>query len=794
RRAAAVNDVGSSGWGQRQPQQREKFPWLLSCSSKRPSVVAVAAWPRSWTKDCLTTSSDGRLRQRQSAQRTNLRFYEMIQSADGTAELRRLFNHRWSVRLSGSAPGLLRFNYLPGGCVARPPWPNGAGVDTTSVGRIGRAHTPANEKPLPEAISAPLRPCCPAARQARPSGSSGHTAAELAATRRLYPASAWPASSTVHVGELTVSLAGDGDGEDVSVKLPPASRLDAAAPDDESRQNWGRPVQLFLRHRVSQQAVNEAPSPHLYDLARMDVLDQLELPQRFVWNKTRPTQRYSAAFSERKRRQARGDGRESLGARREPDYRQCSQTAEIAEALVAFELGTKPQSWPSKTKTSALEQVISYLSTQASRLPPSRPSPPLLDAFRRSDSSLALRQPAPEQQSPVTAATSASTGTTSSGCSWAAELLQSEHLLNAEPSKATVESTFQKKPDHRRSPFSSSSRSSPQTPEEVHAQVAGAEQILRRSAQPVLEAHPGGADSLRGIDRHSRAEYRFPPASLEAAAASASPRGCCCCRGLDDVVLPPVLVAVSAAGPVATSLPDSRVAKPASCWIVLSSGSLNSFRLSSFCSVTRRLKKIGVRQVGVRRRILEAVRQLHRRPWRDSSMPQLATGRPPAAADYLAILANLHRHLEFMNATLKYLTDHAEAAAADAAADAAAAKASVASAGQPSAAAAATAAVEAAMRAPAGPADGLRNQRVLARPRNSCRLAAGECRRLLGRLETGLAALQRLQPVERPDRLPAIGEAGSNKSVKWNFAAIGVGAAVCAAATVAGFLVAAKRR
>ncbi|PAA80555.1 hypothetical protein BOX15_Mlig003500g5 [Macrostomum lignano] len=204
------------------------------------------------------------------------------------------------------------------------------------------------------------------------------------------------------------------------------------------------------------------------------------------------------------------------------------------------------------------------------------------------------------------------------------------------------------------------------------------------------------------------------------------------------------------------------------------------------------LEKIGVRQVGVRRRILEAVRQLHRRPWRDSSMPQLATGRPPAAADYLAILANLHRHLEFMNATLKYLTDHAEAAAADAAADAAAAKASVASAGQPSAAAAATAAVEAASSG--GPADGLRNQRVLARARNSCRLAAGECRRLLGRLETGLAALQRLQPVERPDRLPAIGEAGSNKSVKWNFAAIGVGAAVCAAATVAGFLVAAKRR
>ncbi|XP_042896507.2 ankyrin repeat, SAM and basic leucine zipper domain-containing protein 1 [Parasteatoda tepidariorum] len=67
------------------------------------------------------------------------------------------------------------------------------------------------------------------------------------------------------------------------------------------------------------------------------------------------------------------------------------------------------------------------------------------------------------------------------------------------------------------------------------------------------------------------------------------------------------------------------------------------------------LEKIGIAQVGVRKKILEACKSVHKKEWEHSSLPNLKQKQYISCPDAVAMMANVSAHLKFIATSVKYV-------------------------------------------------------------------------------------------------------------------------------------------
>ncbi|XP_023225582.1 ankyrin repeat, SAM and basic leucine zipper domain-containing protein 1-like [Centruroides sculpturatus] len=67
------------------------------------------------------------------------------------------------------------------------------------------------------------------------------------------------------------------------------------------------------------------------------------------------------------------------------------------------------------------------------------------------------------------------------------------------------------------------------------------------------------------------------------------------------------------------------------------------------------LEDIGVKKVGVRKRILKGINTVHRVEWQTSSLPQLAKQNAITCFDFFTVLTNAQKHISYIEATVTYL-------------------------------------------------------------------------------------------------------------------------------------------
>ncbi|KFM82548.1 Ankyrin repeat, SAM and basic leucine zipper domain-containing protein 1, partial [Stegodyphus mimosarum] len=67
------------------------------------------------------------------------------------------------------------------------------------------------------------------------------------------------------------------------------------------------------------------------------------------------------------------------------------------------------------------------------------------------------------------------------------------------------------------------------------------------------------------------------------------------------------------------------------------------------------LEKVGIKQVGVRKKILEACKAVHKKEWQDSSLPNLKQCHYISCPDAVAMMANIAKHLKYISISVNYI-------------------------------------------------------------------------------------------------------------------------------------------
>lgn len=67
------------------------------------------------------------------------------------------------------------------------------------------------------------------------------------------------------------------------------------------------------------------------------------------------------------------------------------------------------------------------------------------------------------------------------------------------------------------------------------------------------------------------------------------------------------------------------------------------------------LEKIGITQVGVRKKILEACQSVHKKEWESSSLPNLKQKQYISCPDAVAMMANISKHLKYISSSVIYI-------------------------------------------------------------------------------------------------------------------------------------------
>lgn len=73
------------------------------------------------------------------------------------------------------------------------------------------------------------------------------------------------------------------------------------------------------------------------------------------------------------------------------------------------------------------------------------------------------------------------------------------------------------------------------------------------------------------------------------------------------------------------------------------------------------LVKMGISQLGVRKKILDGVMSVHKKDWEKSSLPQLQYNKQVSCAEALAVVANISRHTKYISTTVGFLQDQLKA-------------------------------------------------------------------------------------------------------------------------------------
>ncbi|KAF8783318.1 Ankyrin repeat like protein [Argiope bruennichi] len=67
------------------------------------------------------------------------------------------------------------------------------------------------------------------------------------------------------------------------------------------------------------------------------------------------------------------------------------------------------------------------------------------------------------------------------------------------------------------------------------------------------------------------------------------------------------------------------------------------------------LEKIGITQVGVRNKLLEACKSVHKAEWKQSSLPNLKEKQYISCPDAVGMMANIAKHLKYISTSVKYI-------------------------------------------------------------------------------------------------------------------------------------------
>ncbi|KAK3101327.1 hypothetical protein FSP39_002709 [Pinctada imbricata] len=67
------------------------------------------------------------------------------------------------------------------------------------------------------------------------------------------------------------------------------------------------------------------------------------------------------------------------------------------------------------------------------------------------------------------------------------------------------------------------------------------------------------------------------------------------------------------------------------------------------------LCKMGIQQLGVRKKILDGIHGVHKKDWERSSLPSMDNGKKLSCADAVAIMSNISKHTKYISSTLTYI-------------------------------------------------------------------------------------------------------------------------------------------
>ncbi|GFT84791.1 ankyrin repeat, SAM and basic leucine zipper domain-containing protein 1 [Nephila pilipes] len=67
------------------------------------------------------------------------------------------------------------------------------------------------------------------------------------------------------------------------------------------------------------------------------------------------------------------------------------------------------------------------------------------------------------------------------------------------------------------------------------------------------------------------------------------------------------------------------------------------------------LEKIGITQIGIRKKILEACQSVHKKDWENSSLPNLKQRQYISCPDAVAMMANIAKHLKYISSSVIYI-------------------------------------------------------------------------------------------------------------------------------------------
>ncbi|KAK3585906.1 hypothetical protein CHS0354_038442 [Potamilus streckersoni] len=69
------------------------------------------------------------------------------------------------------------------------------------------------------------------------------------------------------------------------------------------------------------------------------------------------------------------------------------------------------------------------------------------------------------------------------------------------------------------------------------------------------------------------------------------------------------------------------------------------------------LIKMGLEQIGIRKKILDGTRAVHKKPWEKSSLPAVQCKTHITCAEAVAIVANISKHSKYIGSTIGYIAD-----------------------------------------------------------------------------------------------------------------------------------------
>ncbi|XP_068237919.1 ankyrin repeat, SAM and basic leucine zipper domain-containing protein 1-like [Palaemon carinicauda] len=82
----------------------------------------------------------------------------------------------------------------------------------------------------------------------------------------------------------------------------------------------------------------------------------------------------------------------------------------------------------------------------------------------------------------------------------------------------------------------------------------------------------------------------------------------------------------------------------------------------SFLRFTEKdLEDMNISAVGVRKKILQAIKEIHKKDWQTSSLPDLTQSTVITVPEAVAMIGNINKHVRYMHASIGYLRDQIQA-------------------------------------------------------------------------------------------------------------------------------------